>query len=178
MFFSTSTEFNVRVGHSNVWKPMGYLETLEISWEGSKGHWRRCCHVKAYAWDFQMAHLQIGSKSRSRDKIPRWLSFSELKFWDGSKFETFKTWKWISFRILSHLRILGLKKWAISEFFYVTTYASDFERAYFQIENSEIAQNSAFRNSWILHHLKVVCICRVVSKISFENVESLTRNQP
>ena len=130
--------------HPYVWFPF----IQGVSW----GHWRRC-HVKAYAWDFEMDHLQICSKSRSRGKIPRWLLFSDLKFWNGSKFETFKTWKWISFGILSHLRILGLKKWAISEFFHVTTYAFDFERAHFQIENSEIAQNSDFRNSQSRMHM-------------------------
>ena len=43
-------------------------------------HRSRCCHVKAYAWHFEMAHFRIGSKPRSRGKIPRWLTFQILNF--------------------------------------------------------------------------------------------------
>ena len=50
-------------------------------WDGSKSHRRRFCHVKAYAWDFEMAQLQIGVES------PKWLTFSHQKLWDSSKFE-------------------------------------------------------------------------------------------
>ena len=89
------------------------------SWDGSKSHRRRFCHVKAYAWDFEMAQLKIGSKSRSRVKTPRWLTFSDLKLWDGSKFEAVNISNRGSIRILSYLRISGLKKWAISEFWHV-----------------------------------------------------------
>ena len=35
--------------------------------------------VKSYACDFEMAQLRVGSKSRSRVKTPRWLTFSDLK---------------------------------------------------------------------------------------------------
>ena len=96
-------------------------------WDGSKSHRRRFCHVEAYAWDFEKAQLQIGSKSRSRVKTPRWLIFPDLKLWDGSKFEAFNISNRVFVRILSYLRVLGLKKWAISEFWHVIEILSQFE---------------------------------------------------
>ena len=41
--------------------------------------------VKSYACDFEMAQLRVGSKSRSRVKTPRWLTFSDLKLAQNSK---------------------------------------------------------------------------------------------
>ena len=75
----------MRSGRSFVFKYAGILEMDQKVIEG--GIW----HVKAYAWDFEMAQLRVGSESRSR----------------------IKTTNAFSFRILSHLRVLGLKKWVI-----------------------------------------------------------------
>ena len=59
-----------------------------------------------YAWDSEIAQLQIGSKSRSRFKTTRWLTFSDLKLWDGSKFEKkMHSWFWYVIEILSQLEV-------------------------------------------------------------------------
>ena len=122
-------------------------------WDGSKSHRRRYCHVEAYAWDFEMAQLQIGSKSRSRVKTPRWHTFSDLKLLDGSKFEAINISNWVSNGILSHLRVSGLKKWAISEFWHVIEILSQFA-----VEPSQNRMQMASRDNIsfdvFLSHLK------------------------
>ena len=59
----------------------GVLEMTQKDIEGDVFTWT------PYTWDFEMAQLHIGSKSRSRVKTPRGLTFSDLKLWDSSKFE-------------------------------------------------------------------------------------------
>ena len=53
---------------------------------------------------------------------------------------------------------------------HMTTYDFDFERAHFSDQNSEIARNSNLRQLRIFHHFKVVCICHLVTQISFEDI--------
>ena len=109
-------------------------------WYYSKSHRRRFCHVEACGWDFEMAQLQIGSKSRSRVKTPRWLTFSDLKLWDGSKFEAVIISNRVSVRILSYLRVFGLNKWA-REFWHVIV---DFE----PIWSWAISKSHAYASTW------------------------------
>ena len=90
-------------------------------WDGSTSNWLKIYdHVK---------------------KTPRWLTFSDLKLLDGSKFEEINISNWVSFRILSHLRVSGLKKWAISEFWHVIV---DFE----PIWSWAISKSHAYASTW------------------------------
>ena len=53
--------------------------------------------------------------------------FSDLELRDGSKFEEMNISNWASVRILSHLKVSGLKKSAILEFWQVIEILSQFE---------------------------------------------------
>ena len=77
-------------------------------WDGSKLHRRRYCPVKAYAWDFEMAQLQIGSSNWLQTDFKIYDHVSKLR--DGSKLEAVKISNRVSVRIVSYLRVSGLKK--------------------------------------------------------------------
>ena len=63
--------------------------------------------------DFEMAHFQISSKSRSRGKLPRFQKKFISRYWMLRIWNLFKIW--------------GLKKWVISEFRHVIEILSQFE---------------------------------------------------
>ena len=80
--------------------------------------------------------------------------FSDLKFWDGSEFEKKFILKYWMLRILSNLRILGLKKWVILEFCHVIEVLSQFESEPSQnVMHMPSRDNISFDD--FLSHLKI-----------------------
>ena len=86
-------------------------------------------------------NFKLAQNLRSRVKTPRWLTFSDQKLWDSSKFEQKLDSRYWLLRILSHLRVSGLKKWAISEFWHVIV---DFE----PIWSWAISKSHAYAFTW------------------------------
>ena len=102
-------------------------------WDGSKSQRRRYCHVEANAWDFEMAQLQIGSKSTItcqnsemahffRPETLRWLKIrteTEFEILIASNFELSQSFR---YEKVSHLGVLTrdrdfepIWRWAISK---------------------------------------------------------------
>ena len=83
-------------------------------------------------------NFKLAQNLRSRVKTPRWLTFSDQKLWDSSKFEQKLESRYWLLRILSHLRVSGLKK------------------------VSHLGVLTRHRRFWAnlkLSHLKISCIC-------------------
>ena len=66
--------------------------------------------MKSYAYEIEMAHIQNGSKSRSRVFFAEMAQFFRLKNRDGSKFEPIYSLNSISLLILSHLGFFPTEK--------------------------------------------------------------------
>ena len=73
----------------------GYGEMVQKAIEGDMSH------VKSYAWEIEIAHLQNGWNYRSRGLSSRWLIFS-----------VGKNPRWL--KITEPSRFFSLKKWAVS----------------------------------------------------------------
>ena len=86
-------------------------------WDGSNSHRRRYCHMKAYAWDFEIAQLQISSKSTItcqnsemahffRPETLRWLKIRSSQYIESSFCSNFELSQRFWSEKVSHLGVL------------------------------------------------------------------------
>ena len=81
---------------SALWLRSGYAGVLEMAQkviEGGVVTWRHMHEI------LRWLNFKLAQNLRSRVKTPRWLTFSDLKLWDGSKFEPINISNWVSLKI-------------------------------------------------------------------------------